>query len=91
MSKVLISSFQITSKRTFVPRLSLFAHHTSFQSRKMSSGKDDIAESAAATLVEYKRLGNSGLRVSMPIFGCMRYVSFYQSVCLSSIRVANVM
>jgi len=41
----------------------------------MSSGKDDIAESAAATLVEYKRLGNSGLRVSMPIFGCMSFGS----------------
>jgi len=41
----------------------------------MSSGKDDIAESAAATLVEYKRLGNSGLKVSMPIFGCMSFGS----------------
>lgn len=32
-----------------------------------------LKESVAATKVEYRRLGNSGLRVSVPIFGCMSF------------------
>ncbi|KAF2166872.1 hypothetical protein M409DRAFT_54646 [Zasmidium cellare ATCC 36951] len=38
----------------------------------MSSTKDDpVLASIANTKVEYRRLGNSGLRVSVPIFGAM--------------------
>jgi hypothetical protein len=43
------------------------------QTREMS--KDTVADSIAATKVEYKRLGSSGLRVSVPIFGCMSFGS----------------
>ena len=53
------------------------------------SGKDDIAESIEATKVDYRRLGNSGLRVSVPIFGCMSfgskqcmYTSIYVFSCI---------
>jgi len=36
---------------------------------------DDAAskKSIADTKVEYRRLGNSGLKVSVPIFGCMSF------------------
>lgn len=32
---------------------------------------EGVAKSLAETKVEYRRLGNSGLRVSVPIVGCM--------------------
>lgn len=32
---------------------------------------EGVAKSLADTKVEYRRLGNSGLRVSVPIVGCM--------------------
>lgn len=32
-----------------------------------------LQESLANTKVEYRRLGKSGLRVSVPIFGCMSF------------------
>ncbi|KAJ5971526.1 uncharacterized protein N7479_001444 [Penicillium vulpinum] len=37
----------------------------------MSSLPPGVAKSMAETKVEYRRLGNSGLRVSVPIVGCM--------------------
>lgn len=32
-----------------------------------------LKESVENTKVEYRRLGNSGLQVSVPIFGCMSF------------------
>lgn len=32
-----------------------------------------LKESQEATKVEYRRLGNSGLKVSVPILGCMSF------------------
>jgi len=39
----------------------------------MSDQKDPILESIAQTKAVYKRLGKSGLRVSVPIFGAMSF------------------
>ncbi|OAA55253.1 aldo/keto reductase [Niveomyces insectorum RCEF 264] len=41
----------------------------------MSSPTEKLLESVANTKVEYKRLGKSGLRVSVPILGAMSYGS----------------
>jgi hypothetical protein len=38
---------------------------------EMSEKKDPVLESIAQTKAVYKRLGKSGLRVSVPIFGAM--------------------
>jgi hypothetical protein len=35
------------------------------------TASDRLIANAKATKVEYRRLGNSGLKVSVPIFGCM--------------------
>lgn len=40
-----------------------------------SDGKDPVLRSIAETKASYKRLGKSGLRVSVPIFGCMSFGS----------------
>lgn len=40
---------------------------------KMSDKKDPVLESIAQTKAHYKRLGKSGLRVSVPIFGAMSF------------------
>ena len=32
-----------------------------------------LKESVEQTKVDYRRLGNSGLRISVPIFGCMSF------------------
>lgn len=37
----------------------------------MSDERDTVAESLTQTKAVYKRLGKSGLRVSVPIFGAM--------------------
>lgn len=39
----------------------------------MSEKKDPVLESIAQTKAAYKRLGKSGLRVSVPIFGAMSF------------------
>lgn len=39
----------------------------------MSDTKDPVLESIAQTKATYKRLGKSGLRVSVPIFGAMSF------------------
>ena len=39
----------------------------------MSEEKDPVHQSIAATKAEYKRLGKSGLRVSVPILGAMSF------------------
>lgn len=41
----------------------------------MSNDKDPVIRSINATHAEYKRLGNSGLRVSIPILGAMSFGS----------------
>lgn len=41
----------------------------------MSDKKDPVLESIEQTKASYKRLGSSGLRVSVPIFGCMSFGS----------------
>lgn len=38
-----------------------------------STQVDAVQRSIDETKAEYKRLGNSGLRVSVPIFGCMSF------------------
>ena len=38
----------------------------------MSEQKDPVLRSIEATKAEYRRLGKSGLRVSVPILGAMR-------------------
>ena len=40
---------------------------------KMSDLPERLKESLAGTKVEYRRLGKSGLRVSVPVLGCMSY------------------
>lgn len=39
----------------------------------MAETKDAVLESIEQTKATYKRLGKSGLRVSVPIFGCMSF------------------
>lgn len=39
----------------------------------MPEKKDSVLESIEQTKATYKRLGKSGLRVSVPIFGCMSF------------------
>lgn len=39
----------------------------------MSSSSDSVLKGYEETKVEYRRLGRSGLRVSVPIFGCMSF------------------
>lgn len=41
----------------------------------MSDDKDPVIRSINATHAEYKRLGTSGLRVSIPILGAMSFGS----------------
>ena len=39
----------------------------------MADSNDPVYKSIAETKAEYKRLGNSGLRVSVPILGAMSF------------------
>ena len=41
----------------------------------MASGElpPSLKESVENSKVEYRRLGNSGLRISVPVFGCMSF------------------
>lgn len=41
----------------------------------MSSESDPVWKSLAETKVEYRRLGKSGLRISVPVLGCMHFGS----------------
>jgi len=91
MSKILpFSARSICSIRTVQPRPLISNYLRPLQNYRNMSGKDDIAESIEATKVEYKRLGSSGLRVSVPIFGCMSFGSkqctYRSSYVLSCIR-----
>ena len=83
MSKLLqFSAKSICSTRTVQSRSLISNFLRPLQHYRNMSGKDDIAESIEATKVDYKRLGNSGLRVSVPIFGCMSFGS-KQCMCRS--------
>lgn len=46
-----------------------------FGNLDMSNEKDPVIKSINATKAEYKRLGKSGLRVSVPILGAMSFGS----------------
>lgn len=41
----------------------------------MSSEQDAVLKSLEETKVDYRRLGNSGLRVSVPVLGAMSFGS----------------
>lgn len=44
-----------------------------FSALDMSNDSDPVIRSIKETKAEYKRLGNSGLRVSVPILGAMSF------------------
>jgi hypothetical protein len=46
-------------------------HEYGFSLSNMSTPQDALAKSVAETKVQYRRLGSSGLRVSVPILGAM--------------------
>lgn len=58
----------------FASRYDFFEIQQSYHPRpslKMLALPEEVAKSMLATKVEYKLVGKSGLRVSVPIIGCM--------------------
>ncbi|KAK5132661.1 hypothetical protein LTR08_008783 [Meristemomyces frigidus] len=50
-------------------------HLPPFANLDLTNDNDPVVKSINATKATYKRLGSSGLRVSVPIFGCMSFGS----------------